>query len=98
LRLKPPDPEAQEAHDISHTVALTAAVRRLGASRLLLARLDWERLFSSANPPGAPTPTVARATLTRQAKKDGAARQKARRAVSRAGHARAFSQLLAACT
>jgi hypothetical protein len=89
------DPATSEEHDVEHTVALTAAVRRLGGSRLLFARLDWERLFSSASPPGAPTPTVARATLTRQAMKDAAARQKARRAATRSGRDRAMQKLLA---
>jgi hypothetical protein len=89
----PPNPEVLEAQSNSATVALTAAVRRIGASRLLLARMDWERLFSSASPPGAMTPKLARASLTRQAKKEAAARR------DHAARARrqSFQRLLRAC-
>lgn len=61
------DPVDIEAQDITRTVALTAAVFRMGQPRLLMARMDWEKLFSSANPPGAVAPSMARETLTRQA-------------------------------
>jgi hypothetical protein len=62
-----PDPIETETKDVSRTVALTAAVFRIGQPRLLLAKMDWEKLYSSANPPGAVAPSVARDTLTRQA-------------------------------
>lgn len=61
------DPVEAETNDVSRTVALTAAVFAIGEPRLLAARMDWEKLFSSANPPGAVTPSIARETLTRQA-------------------------------
>src|SRR5689334_14236955 len=61
------DPTELESADVAQTVALTAAVFRIGQPRLLLARMDWEKLFSSANPPGAVDPSLARETLTRQA-------------------------------
>ncbi len=74
-----PDPADAEAHEITLTVALVAAVSRIGATRLLLAQMDWERLFSSANPPGAATPAVAKETLTRQAIRRKELRRKALR-------------------
>ncbi len=89
--------EAREEHDVTVTVALVAAVSRIGATRLLLAQMDWDRLFTSANPPGAPAPGVARATLTRQAIRDTKARRAAARANASIGHARAFAQLVKAC-
>lgn len=61
------DPATVETDSIATTVALTAAVFHIGQPRLLLARMDWEKLFSSANPPGAVAPSIARETLTRQA-------------------------------
>lgn len=78
--------EQIEEDDVTRTLALIAGVRGIGAMRLLLRRLNWDRLFSSANPHfergmGAPTPKVARATHTRQAKRDEAGRQRARRAI-----------------
>lgn len=100
----PPDLtiEAREDADVSQTVALSAAVRRLAASRLLHARLNWDKLFSSAEPhfergAGAPSPEYARASLTRQAIRDTKARRSAARANASAGHSRAFQQLLKAC-
>lgn len=69
------EPSEREIVEVSKTVALSAAVRAIGAQRLLLARMDWDRLFSSANTPGALTPEVARATMTRRAMKDAAARR-----------------------
>lgn len=65
-----PDPEnaeVVEAESVSAALALSASVRAIGASQLLHARMNWERLFSSANPPGAATPAIARDSLTRQA-------------------------------
>jgi hypothetical protein len=77
------DPTELEAKGIAQTVALTATVARLGAMRLLLARMDWDRLFSSANPPGAMTPTVARETLTRHAIRRKESRRRALRSGNR---------------
>jgi hypothetical protein len=91
-----PDLEAAEQADLDRTLDLTARVCRLGARRLLLARLDWERLFSSANPPGAPQPSVARATLTRQAVRDTAARRRAVRSAATTRRRYAFDRLLGA--
>jgi hypothetical protein len=95
--LKSPDPEALEELGVRETVAITAAVRRLGATRLLLAQLDWGRFTQSAvvSARGAAHPEVARASLTRRARKDAAARQRSRRALSDAGRARAMHKLLA---
>ena len=61
------DPLETEQHSVTQTVALTAAVFAIGQPRLLLARMDWEKLFTSDNPPGAVSPSIARETLTRQA-------------------------------
>jgi hypothetical protein len=73
------DPTDVEAQQIVTALAILAGARRIGAFRLLLARLDWERLFSSANPPGASTPANARETLTRQANRRRWERQRALR-------------------
>jgi hypothetical protein len=43
--------------------------------------MNWERLFSSANPPGASTPAIARDSLTR----DAIRRKEARRRALRSG-------------
>jgi hypothetical protein len=41
--------------------------KEVGTRRLLLSRLDWEKLFQSASPPGALPPKIAKLTLTREA-------------------------------
>ena len=61
---------------------LTQRMFAIGAQRLLMAGLDWEKLFSSANPPGAPAPKVAQATYTRVARQQQKQRQMARRSGS----------------
>jgi hypothetical protein len=73
------DPVDVEAQRLVEALVLVASARRIGACRLLLARLDWDRLFSSANPPGAMTPTVARESLSRQANRRRWERQRALR-------------------
>jgi hypothetical protein len=54
-------------------------MRKVAGQRLLLARLDWERLFSSANPPGAVAPSTAKETLTRDSRRRWENIRKARR-------------------
>jgi len=61
------DPAEVEAADVEATRSLSDRVFAIGEPRLLIARMDWEKLFSSANPPGAVAPSLARETLTRQA-------------------------------
>ncbi len=61
------DPTIVEDKSVTEAVALTAAVFRIGQPRLLIARMNWEKLYTSANPPGAAAPSIARETLTRQA-------------------------------
>lgn len=48
-------------------IVLVAAMRGVGGHRLLYSRLNWDNLFESANPPGAPNPSVARGSYTRDA-------------------------------
>ncbi len=48
-------------------IALVSAVRGVGGDRLLYARINWDKLFESASPPGAPSPSVARGSYTRDA-------------------------------
>lgn len=57
-------------------------MKEVGGLRLLTARLDWERIFSSANPPGAVTPSLAKATLTRDSRRRWELARKARRGVT----------------
>jgi hypothetical protein len=64
---------------VTDSLALARRIRALGAKRLLLAQMDWDRLFSSATPPGAPTPEVAKASLTRHAIRQKEQRRKALR-------------------
>jgi hypothetical protein len=87
------DPADVETSDVERTLALTASVRRIGGTRLLWRRLNWDRLFSSANPPGAMAPKLARSQLTRQAKKEDAAR----RSMAADARRRAFEKLVRAC-
>lgn len=83
------EPAEVEARDVDLTLDLTRRATEIGAKRLLLAQMNWERLFSSASPPGAPTATVARETLTRAAiRRKEAARRAFRSGVS--GLARAI--------
>ena len=87
-------PESLEEQDVVTVVALVAAICRVGTKNLLFARMNWDKLFSSANPPGAIAPSAARSTLTRQAKKDAAARQRARRAIVHDSRVRALQRLM----
>ncbi len=73
------DPTSVEDKAVTEAVALTAAVLRIGQPRLLMAKMDWEKLFTSANPPGAISPENARETLTRQAIRRKEERRKAYR-------------------
>src|SRR5678815_3530198 len=83
LIVRATEPAVIENESVSQTLALSASVRAIGAQRLLHARMDWERLFSSANPPGAVTPTVAREKLTRQAIRRKEERRKSLRSGAR---------------
>jgi hypothetical protein len=78
-----PEPAEIEAADVREAVALEAAVSRLGARQLLMRGMNWERLFSSANPPGAMSPESAREQLTRLAVRKQLARRKAFRSGAR---------------
>ncbi len=60
-----------------------ASIRRPPVMQLPGSRLDYERLFTSANPPGAATPANARDSLTRHAIR----RKETRRRALRAGNA-----------
>ncbi len=48
-------------------LALAAIARETGSCRLLYARINWDKLFESASPPGAPSASVAKGSYTRQA-------------------------------
>jgi hypothetical protein len=87
------NPEVAEAADVEATRSLTERVLAIHEPRLLMARMDWEKLFSSANPPGAVAPGMARETLTRQANR----RKEQRRRALRSGNA-GFLRSLAALT
>ena len=73
------EPSALEALNVTVCIALDAALGPIDGRRLLFARMSWDRLFSSANPPGAISPNSAHASLTRNAQRRKHARQKALR-------------------
>jgi len=74
-----PDPLVAEDQSVTLTYDLDCRLRKVDGQRLRFAAMAWERLFSSASPPGAVTPSVARASLTRQALSRKAEAQKAAR-------------------
>jgi hypothetical protein len=56
------------------------AAKEVGATRLLLAQMDWDRLYDSAPAPvSRPSPSQAKSSLTREASRRRWARQKALR-------------------
>ncbi len=71
------EPSEQEQAMVNAAYRQSRALHRLGAPKL--AQMDWERLFSSASPPGAPTPSVAKATLTRDSRRRWELARKANR-------------------
>lgn len=73
------DPATLESSSVAFYLALMASLKPIDGDRLLFARLNWDTLFNSANPPGAPAPDVAKATYTRIARQQQKQRQMARR-------------------
>lgn len=63
-------PEELEASGVTFVARLDHALAAIGARRMLYARLNWDAFIPSAYPPGALPPQLARAVLTRQAKKE----------------------------
>ena len=87
MSLRPPtihavDPATLEDSSVAFYLALTQLAKSVDGQRLLFAGMDWEKLFSSANPPGAPTPKVAKATYTRLALRQHHQRRQALRSGS----------------
>ena len=76
------DPATLESSSVAFYLALMASLRPINGNRLLFARLNWDAFFNSANPPGAPSPVVAKATYTRIARQQQKQRQMARRSGS----------------
>ena len=71
--------EHQEQARIRVSQEIWHAVRKLGIDRrLLLAQLNWDAIFRSAEPPGAPMPNVARSSLTRDARRKARLQRQAR--------------------
>ncbi len=73
------EPADTEYLSVNDALALARRLRKVGGARLMLARMNWERLFSSATPPGAATPTVAKASLTRDSRRRWELARKANR-------------------
>lgn len=73
--------EQTESLSVASLLSLLAVVRDTGAPRsLLYARIDWAKLQGEAkSPPGTPEPHYARATYTREARREQRQRQLARR-------------------
>lgn len=59
--------------------ALVSSMRAVDGTRLLFASLNWDNLFASASPPGAPRPQVAQASYTRLARRQQIERRRALR-------------------
>jgi hypothetical protein len=68
--------EHQEAIDVALFRARRNELSRIGAEGLLHAGIDWDDLFVSASPPGAPIAEVARASFTRVAFREHHERQR----------------------
>jgi hypothetical protein len=61
------EPATREAHSVAFLLALASIARSVGGHQLLYARVNWDNLFASASPPGAPSPRIARGSYTRDA-------------------------------
>lgn len=79
-----PNPEHDEAVAVRSSTQVMSMVRRLGLPpQLLSARIAWERLHGDQRTPGAPTPSVAKSTLTLDSRRRWAlARQRRRQSLS----------------
>lgn len=84
--------EEQEAQTVALLVSVIWIARSVNADRLLYARINWDKLFESASPPGAPIPAVARSSYTRLALRE----HHQRRAAYRAGISGLTRAILAA--
>lgn len=58
-------PEDTEASDVRSHTAIMRAAKRIGALKLLYARVPWDHLFTSADARGAPPPSTARYALNK---------------------------------
>ena len=56
-----------ETLNVAFLITLLAIASSVNAYRLLYARVNWDNLFESATPPGAPAPAVAQGSYTRTA-------------------------------
>lgn len=88
---KPIEPATREASEVAVLFALVMSLRRVGAVNMLYAHVNWESLFASADPPGAPSPDVARGSFTRDALRS----HHQRRQALRSGHAGLARAILA---
>lgn len=90
------EPATLEAASVTASVALHAAMRPIGATRLLHAAIDWTKLQGpSAEPLIEAQPSVAKATLTRDSRRRWELARKARQESTRQNPMFALSQAIA---